>query len=233
MRRADRLFQILQLLRGRPSATARELALELEVSERTIYRDVADLMKSGVAIEGEAGVGYVLDESFSLPPLMFTRPEVEALVAGMRMIEAWGDAQLARDARAVLGKVETVLADPLREALRAVPIFAPDLQALGRTENIGILRRATLERNKLCFTYEDRAGVRTRRTVRPLGLACWANAWTLLGWCELREDFRNFRIDRMEALEVLEERFVAEPGRDLPAFLERVHSESEGERPSA
>jgi predicted DNA-binding transcriptional regulator YafY len=124
MRRADRLFSIVLELRRRPVTTAAQLAEHLEVSVRTIYRDVADLVASGIPIDGEAGVGYRLGHDFELPPLMFTLPEVQALVLGVRMVEAWGDGQLRTAARAVLGKVEAVLPDADRHRIADTALFA-------------------------------------------------------------------------------------------------------------
>ena len=129
MRRADRLFQIIQILRRRRVTTAAQLGSELEVSERTIYRDIRDLMSSGVSIRGEAGVGYALPRSFDFPPLMFTGDEIEALVLGVRMVQAWADVRLDRAAADVLAKVKTVLPAPLRRHLTNVPIFAPVTEA--------------------------------------------------------------------------------------------------------
>lgn len=223
MRRADRLFQIIQLLRVRSTLTAAQLADELEVSVRTIYRDIRDLMASGVTIDGEAGVGYMLRQGFDLPPLMFTDDEVEALVAGARMVEAWGDDKLARHARSVLSKTESVLPEPLRERLRGVDIYAPSFhvpQAL--TENMEALRRAIATRHKIQFGYENEGGDATVRTARPLALSFWGKSWTVTCWCELRQDFRNFRTDRMHRLEVLDEPIPDEEGRDLETFLLRV-----------
>ncbi len=223
MRRADRLFQIIQLLRVRTTMTAAEIARELEVSERTIYRDIKDLMASGVPIEGEAGVGYALPRGFDLPPLMFTDDEIEALVVGARMVDAWGDASLARHARNVLRKAETVLPDGLKERLRSVGIYAPNyFIPTTLTDNLEPARRAVATRRKMHFHYEDREGVATDRVVQPLGLYFWGTAWTLVAWCELRSDFRNFRPDRMAEVRVLEEEIPDEPGKDLATFLKQV-----------
>ncbi|MGD8328380.1 MAG: YafY family protein [Acidobacteriota bacterium] len=230
MRRADRLFQIIQLLRVRDTMTGAELADELEVSVRTIYRDIRDLMANGVAIDGEAGVGYMLRQGFDLPPLMFTGDEIEALVAGARMVEAWGDDDLARQARSVLSKAESVLPENLRERLRGVDIYAPSFHVPETlTENMGPLRRAIATRRKIRFAYENQRGDTSERTARPLGLTFWGSTWTAACWCELREDFRNFRTDRMRELIVLEDPIPDEPGRDLAAFLRQVEAEGDDE----
>jgi predicted DNA-binding transcriptional regulator YafY len=225
MRRADRLFRIVQLLRRRKLTTAARLAEELEVSERTVYRDVADLIASGVPIRGEAGVGYALDRSFDLPPLMFDADELEALVLGARVVESWASPALARAARQVLAKIETVLPERLRAQLEA-PLLAPDFHVPSASlRELDTLRMAIRERRKVHLDYVDRSQATTARTVRPLGLVFWGQYWTLAAWCELRGDFRGFRLDRMQKLALTHERFTDEAGRALPDFLARVRSE--------
>lgn len=222
MRRADRLFQILQLLRGRRVVTAAELAGELEVSPRTIYRDVADLMASGVPVEGEAGVGYCLPRGFDLPPLMFDEDEIGALVLGMRMVAAWGDATLKKRARSALSKVETVLPDRLRPRLDEVGMYVPLSLPEEVRAAVECFRRGIDAKRKLRFAYTDEHGAATERTVRPLCLVFWGTVWTASAWCELRDDFRTFRPDRMTELELLEQTFETEPGRDLKTFMREV-----------
>jgi predicted DNA-binding transcriptional regulator YafY len=228
VRRADRLFQILQLLRGRRRAvTALELAEKLEVSPRTVYRDVRDLIANGTPIEGEAGVGYRL-RHFDLPPLMFDADEVEALVLGARAVEAFGDAGLAKAAASVLSKVEAVLPDELRRRLAGSALFALR-HDVGRSSSEGLrgARIAIAERRKLRFAYERADGETSKRVVRPLGAFFWGRAWTLTAWCELRHGFRNFRIDRMSTVEILEETFEDEPGQTLRDFLAEMGPEAE------
>ena len=226
MRRADRLFQIVHLLRARPTTTAAALAVELEVSERTIYRDVQDLIRSGVPIRGEAGVGYALPPSFDLPPLMFTAEEVEALVVGTRIVAAWGDAGLARSARAALAKATSVLPEDLRAKLSAVDVHVPDFHVPARPlAAMQPLRAAIAARKKVRFGYRDRHERESDRVLRPLGLFFWGAAWTVAGWCELRQDFRSFRLDRLERLEPLDETFADEPGRDLASFLRAARAD--------
>jgi predicted DNA-binding transcriptional regulator YafY len=198
MRRADRLFQIVQYLRGGRLVTARKLADKLEVSERTIYRDIADLIGSGVPIDGEAGVGYIMRAGFDLPPLMFTREEVTALVAGARLIRAYGGAALARASEEALIKIAAVLPEAARAAADRVPIHAyaeqTDPASRERLDEI----EATIGNGHLLrLDYTDEAGNRTLRDVRPLGLWFWGKVWTLIAWCELRQGFRLFRIDRI------------------------------------
>jgi predicted DNA-binding transcriptional regulator YafY len=220
MRRADRLFEILQLLRTRRNVTARLLADELKVSERTIYRDVADLTRTGVPIEGEAGVGYRLRRGFELPPLMFTRPEIEAIVLGARMVESWSDEDLVDAAGKALRKVEAALPEKDRDFVRETPMYAPTFHIRPSFQPaMKALRQAIEKRRKARLSYTDREGVDTDRVVRPLGLLFWGDRWSLAAWCELREAFRHFRLDRMADVAVLDDRFVDEEGRTLDDYF--------------
>jgi predicted DNA-binding transcriptional regulator YafY len=227
MRRADRLFEIVQYLRGRRLTTAAQLAQWLEVSERTIYRDVADLVGAGVPIDGEAGVGYRIAPHFDLPPLMFTHNEIEALAIGARFVESWGGPGLALGARAALAKIAAVLPRDKRAVLESSPLFAPgffiDPQPGERLEAI---RGAINERRVAELDYCDAHGTASTRRVRPLGLYFWGDAWSLAAWCELRADFRNFRLDRVAALRVLDARFADEAGKRLQDYVRRMQDES-------
>lgn len=223
MRRADRLFQIVQYLRGRRLSTARQLAEKLAVSERTVYRDIRDLSLSGVPIEGEAGVGYVLRRGFDIPPLMFSRDEIEALVVGARMVQAWGGAKLADSAREALVKIEAVLPADLKREIDRSRLFALDFKA-GPALQIAIdeVREGINERRKLHCAYRSEDGRMSERVLQPLGLYFWGSVWTLAAWCELRDDFRNFRVDRMAVIRLLDETFDEVPGRSLADFLRRM-----------
>jgi predicted DNA-binding transcriptional regulator YafY len=224
MRRADRLFQIVQSLRGGRLVTAQALAQRLEVSTRTIYRDIADLQSTGVPIDGEAGVGYVMAEGYDLPPLMFSRDEVTALVAGARLIRAFGGAGMARAAEEALVKIGAVLPESARSRAAQVQVHATgwrmsdDLRA-----QIDRLEGAVDRSVRLSFAYTDQHGVATRRVVRPLGLWFWGASWTLVGWCELREDFRMFRLDRMDAVEEGAS-FKPERGKRLQDFYRMMET---------
>ena len=222
MRRADRLFEIIQLMRRQRLVRARDLAEKLEVSERTIYRDVRDLMASRVPIEGEAGVGYALRSGFDLPPLMFDEHEIEALVLGARIIESWTDAKLAEAAGNVIAKVEAVIPERLRQHMADTALLAPSRH---RAEPITIdaseLRRALRRRLKIHFHYRDSEDRPSARIVRPLALSFYGPVWLLASWCELRQDFRSFRLDRMSQVDVLDERFRPEPGKSIQDFLTR------------
>ncbi|TWG89002.1 putative DNA-binding transcriptional regulator YafY [Mesorhizobium sp. J18] len=219
MRRADRLFQIVQHLRGGRLVTARMLGERLEVSERTIYRDIADLQSTGVPIDGEAGVGYIMREGFELPPLMFTRDEIVALVAGARMVRAFGGAAMARAAEEALVKIGTVLPESERARISRTEIHMPDW-VVSDSDRITIdaLERAVENRDVLRLDYHDETGRGTERDIRPLGLWFWGKVWTLIAWCELREDFRAFRIDRIAAVTPTGRTFKPERGKQLADF---------------
>ena len=226
MRRADRLFRIVQRLRRRGVTTAHELAQALEVSERTVYRDVRDLLLSGVPIQGEAGVGYALDRSYELPPLMFNEEEIEALVLGARIVRAWADAKLAPAAEEALQKIEGVLPPRLKQRLAEAALYAPDFHIKAELRSgLSDLRLAVREQKKARFRYVDKTKAGSERTVQPLGLYYWGQTWTLAAWCELREGFRNFRVDRIEGLSVTSERFEQVPGRTLADFVRQIEAE--------
>ena len=223
MRRADRLFELVQRLRGRRRCTAEQLAGWLEVSVRTVYRDVADLQARGVPIDGEAGVGYVLRPGYTLPPLMFTAAEAQALVAAVRIAQPRLDAPMAAEAEAALAKILAVLPADARVAAESLALFAPDAGVGAEVrEALNTLRRAVIDRRKLQLRYVDEAGRASERIVRPLGCFFWGAVWTLAAWCELRQDFRSFRLDRMQAVEALDERFRDEAGRTLADLLRAV-----------
>jgi len=223
MRRADRLFDIIQVLRTatRPM-TAAALAAELEVTPRTVYRDVAALQARRVPIEGAAGVGYVLRRGFDLPPLMFTAEEIEAIVVGMRLLRRTGDIGLQDAAAGVLSKIEVVLPVALRAQLAAPAAFV-SAHGAPRPEvaDLSIIRAAIRDERKLRIDYIDQNGQPSSRTIWPFAVAYYVEATLINAWCELRDDFRHFRADRVRALTVLEEGFPV-PGRTLMAgWLDR------------
>jgi len=226
MRRADRLFQLVQLLRVRRSATGRHLADELGVSLRTVYRDIRDLEYSGVPIRGEAGVGYRLDRGFELPPLTFSEAELEGLVLGARMVTTWADPELAGAVRSAMTKVEAVLPEGLRRVVLDSALFAPGFpRSQEASRDVDLMRRAISQQRLLGFDYTRADGASSTRSVRPLGLYFWGNKWTLAAWCELRNDYRSFRPDRMRDVVVLDRRFDPDDGIDLAGFLARVGAE--------
>jgi predicted DNA-binding transcriptional regulator YafY len=234
MRRADRLFEIVHHLRGRRLTTAAQLAQWLEVSERTVYRDIADLLKSGIPIDGEAGVGYRLHPDFDLPPLMFNRNEIEALTIGARMVESWGGPGLAAGARTALAKIATALPKDKRVTLESSRLFSPDFFINPRmSAQMDAMRTAIDERRVVELDYRDVKNDASLRRLRPLGLFFWGHAWSLGAWCELRNDFRNFRLDRIEQCTVLNERFAEETGKRLADYLRAMSSNEAITQPKA
>lgn len=226
MRRADRLFQIVQYLRGGRLVTAAMLAERLEVSERTIYRDIADLQSIGVPIDGEAGVGYVMRSGYDLPPLMFTRDEIVALVAGIRMVRSWGGISMARAAAEALVKIELVLPPTVRERTTGTKVFAPPMELTDAVRAlIDLVQKAIDAHDILRFQYEDQNGETSERRVHPLGLWFWGKDWTLLGWCETRDDFRMFRLDRTVGLARAGEQFEPAAERSLAECLRRYETQ--------
>lgn len=226
MRRADRLFQLVQYLRGGRLVTAAKLADRLEVSERTIYRDIADLQSTGVPIDGAAGVGYVMRSGYDLPPLMFTRDEVLALVVGIRMVRSWGGAGMARAAEEAMAKIELVLPAPIRARAAETQVFAPPMELTDEVRAlIDLTQKAIDGNNILRFGYEDRQGATSARSVHPLGLWFWGKVWTLVAWCETRNDFRMFRLDRTSGLALTGERFRPAPERSLAECLRRYETQ--------
>ena len=220
MRRADRLFLIINTLRGRRATTARQLAELLEVSPRTVYRDIGDLQLSGMPIEGEAGVGYTLRHGSEVPPLMFTREELEALVVGARFTSAFAGQRLSSAARQALIKVDAVLPEDLRRRTERSRVFAPTTRARdAERARLDDLHRAIDARRVVSFRYVKEDGTPSERTVEPLCLAFWGRSWTLGAWCHARKDFRNFRVDRIDALAVGAEPVSQDPARGLRAYL--------------
>lgn len=220
MRPADRLFQIVLMLGRGKVVTASALAEQLEVSERTIYRDVQDLMASGVPIEGEAGVGYCLRSGYHVPPMMFDEDELQALVFGADVAKTWGDAMMAEAAERILAKVDAVLPERLRPQLNSQSLIVPDREIPeATTRMLGEVRDAINRRMRVFLDYRDAADQTTERIVWPLTLAYWGKTWTLGAWCELRQGFRNFRIDRLAAVTTLNSGFPDESGKRLADYF--------------
>jgi predicted DNA-binding transcriptional regulator YafY len=227
MSRADRLFQITQELDTKHYLTARELARKLEVSQRTIYRDIDALSASGVPIEGTAGAGYRLCRGFRLPPLMFDEEELTALLLGMRMVQAWSDRDLATAAARARRKIEAILPQRLRPMLDAEALMVPDFHIpVPVREYVALLRKAIAEKRKVQMRYRKADGVITERILWPLGLFYWGEKWTLGAWCELRGAFRHFRLDRIVNLKNTASQFVAMEGRTLDDYLLAVGAAS-------
>ena len=222
------------MLRAGRLLTARSLAEKLGVSSRTVYRDVQDLQLSGMPILGEAGVGYTLRRDYDLPTLMFDTREITALVLGSRMVAAWGDAELASAAKDALRKIEAVLTPELQNRIDAVPLYVPSsgwrTEKQSATRNtLENLREAIDQTRVIHVSYGDEAGNPTSRRLRPLALLFWGNVWTLVAWCELRTDFRSFRVDRVVSLEMLEEQFTPERGQSYQDFVARIRQQYPGQ----
>lgn len=224
MRPADRLFRIIQLMRATGRAmTAQEIADKMEVARRTIYRDMEHLIASGAPIDGERGVGYLLRESFDAPPLAFTFEQLEALAFGARAVQMLGDNRLAQAAREAMEKIEHGLPPEHVTRLRSAPIRAFRSALQPKTPPVlGDLRRAITEERKVTIAYESLADQSSERTVWPLGLSVFGHLWLLTSWCELRQDFRDFRVDRIRQMKVERDHFRPSPERSFDAYLARM-----------
>jgi predicted DNA-binding transcriptional regulator YafY len=221
MRRADRLFDIIQMLRatGRP-VTAAVLAEQLDVTVRTVYRDVATLQARRVPIEGAPGIGYVLRRGFDLPPLMFTTDELDAIAIGARLVRRIRDPKLHEAAARVLAKVTVVVPEALRAHLASVPLYVSDGSAAApQGVDPAAVRNAIRERRKMRIGYSDEKGNQTCHTIWPIAMAYYVDATLIGAWCELRNDFRNFRVERILSSQVLQERFQADNGRLMAEWL--------------
>jgi predicted DNA-binding transcriptional regulator YafY len=208
LRRADRLFDILRILRSAVGPlTAAAIADQLEVTVRTIYRDVATMQARRIPIEGAPGVGYILRSGFELPPLMFTDDEAEAIAVGVRLLARTGDPGLQKAAESVLSKVTQVVPDLLREYLSATPIYVSKSGAPvpARRDLPTVIRHAIRDNCKMRISYEDESGRRTERVIQPFAVAYYVEATLVCAWCELRDAIRHFRTDRVLGAEVLTE----------------------------
>jgi predicted DNA-binding transcriptional regulator YafY len=217
IRRADRLFDILRVLRAatRP-VTASAIADELEVTVRTIYREIATLQARRIPIAGAAGVGYVLRRGFDLPPLMFTEDEAEAIAVGVRMLARTGDPGLQKAAQSVLSKVTVVVPDLLRDYLSATPIYVSKSGAPVPAQRH--LPTTIRHGRKMRIDYQDESGHSTRRVMQPFAVAYYTEATLVCAWCELRNDIRHFRTDRIVSADVLAEAFTI-PERVIADWL--------------
>ena len=218
MRRAERLFRIVNEMRTRGVSRANELAEHFEVSVSTIYRDIAHLQASGLPIEGEAGVGYLLRPGFDLPNVTFTHDQVDALAVGLSFVESTGDPEMATAAREARAKIQAGMPQPEERRLADAPYFS--LQGrTGATPNLTLLRQAIRQRQIAQFDYKDGEGKQTGRRVRPLVIWNLTDGWMFSAWCEFRQDFRTFRLDRMANLILTGERFEEDEATGLRAFM--------------
>ncbi len=220
MRRADRLFQIIQILRTRQWFTAANIAEELQVSVRTIYRDVQDLSLSGTPILSETGRGYKLDKSYNLPPITFTEAELESLILGARMVQGWSDMQLAGNATSALQRIQAIVPEHLKDTFDSTSLNVPNFHDFSSvTSKLPAIRGAIKSKNKISIDYKREDATPSTRVLWPLGLFFWGSVWTLVAWCELRNSHRNFRIDRIDTLRKLDQTFAESDEQTLEAFL--------------
>lgn len=208
MSRSERLLDLIQILRRhRRPVSGRTLAGEMGVSIRTLYRDIATLQGQGAPIEGEAGLGYVLKPGFMLPPLMFTDEEIEAIVLGSRWVAKQPDKRLAAAAMDALSKIAAVLPDDLRENLDTTALLVGSRSESAEAIDLGIVRQAIRDERKLGFLYRDAEGATSERLVWPFALGFFDKVRVMAAWCEMRQDFRHFRADRMSRLAATDIRY--------------------------
>lgn len=220
MTKPERLLQIITILRSRRTAmTADELAERLQVSPRTIYRDIQSLELSGVSISGEAGVGYQLQAKSSIPPLMFTEQEIESLMLGIRLVNGWMDDELGAAADTALDKIKAALPEKMLHDLehRTTKFVVPEFYKHERAKFAKDIRAAIEARHPITLNYEDEKKRASQRTIYPLGLIYWGATWTLACWCTLRDDYRSFRLDRIQTIHI--ENTLYDARYNLKSFL--------------
>lgn len=235
MARSGRLLSLLQSLRGKTRAvTASALSVELGVSERTLYRDIAELTAQGAPIYGEAGVGYVLRQGMFLPPLMLTHEEIEAVVLGLEYVNRSGDDSLVKAAREALAKIGAVLSPAAKETL-SNPVALPGPRVAGFPETIvpyALFRASIMAQRKLAIAYTDADGAQSERTIWPIALGFMHEARVVVAWCEAREAYRTFRTDRITAAEQLSVRYLGRRSALLTAWQDQMaHDGSAGFAP--
>ena len=208
MRKADRLFQIIQILRrARKPITAESIAEELETSKRSVYRDIATLMGQRVPIRGEAGTGYVLEGGFDMPPLMLTANEIEAAMLGAQWVMTNADTSLGDAARDLVAKIAQVVPEHLRPLLGEPASTTPPRRSVADAIDMAKLRTAIRAEGKIALDYRDESGVATQRVIWPIAVAYFETVRVIVAWCELRKGFRHFRTDRIAAAEFLDEHY--------------------------
>ncbi len=222
MRRTDRLFELIQILRDGRLHTARDMAERLEVSVRTLWRDMATLIASGLPVEGERGVGYILREPITLPPQTLTPDEMQALTLGLALVTRGADPSLARAADSLRAKLAAVVPARLMDGVGQDTWVYPGAEAFAAARHLPTVRRAIRLHERVVIAYRDGSDVATNRPVRPLVLEFWGRVWTLASWCETRDDFRSFRVDRIDSLRPTGETFPDTPGTTL-ADWRRLH----------
>ena len=234
MRRTSRLFEIIQLLRSaRRPVTAAAIADALEVTRRTIYRDIVSLQAMAVPIRGEAGVGYVMRSGYDLPPLMLSIEEVEAVVVALGLLGRTGDKGLKAAAESIQGKIAAVVPTDSRQPLDEVSLYASSWGvAEPDSVDLGLVRRAVRQERKLSIDYGDDHGRATRRVIRPIAIIYYVEVINIAAWCELRGAFRHFRADRIRACSLLEDSFAGE-GAALRKVWAADRSASAAKTPAA
>ncbi|ASP40306.1 DNA-binding transcriptional regulator [Bacterioplanes sanyensis] len=227
MRKAERLFQLLTLFQGRRRPlTGEQISQLLEVSKRTVYRDIAALQQSGIPIEGEAGVGYVLDRHFLMAPLMFNHDELVAIRLGMSLIRASGDDALCQAAEQVLHKVAAILPDTEKDPFSRSALVVPSLNLAAEIRrHLTVLRGAIRQQQCVQLHYRDEQGQTSQRCIEPLGIMCYVRHWTLIAHCRLRQDYRAFRLDRILSMTVSDDVFDVEEQKSLPHYLESMQQQ--------
>ncbi|AQQ03626.1 transcriptional regulator [Roseibium algicola] len=235
MRRADRLFEIIQILRRvRRPVSAQAIADELEVSKRSVYRDIATLTAQRVPIRGEAGVGYVLEEGFDMPPLMLTAEEIDAAVLGALWVSTRAEPELARAAENLIAKIEAITPGPLRRHIAAAAMSVRPVSPASEDKvDAAMLRRAILEGRKVSLGYRDGDGKESKRVVWPVLLGYRDEGRILAAWCELRQGFRYFRTDRMTFAEALDQRYPESRGSLKDRWRKAMDAERESYFPRA
>lgn len=231
MRRAERLFRLINEMRVRGICRAEDLARHFEISVRTVYRDISHLQASGLPIEGEAGVGYLLRPGFDLPNVTFTHDQVEALAVGLAFAESLDDPGLAAAAREARAKIQANMPQPEARKLEGAPYFSLR-RSTGAAPYAGLLRKAIRLRRLVHMTYAVSEDQRTDRRVRPLAIWNLTDGWMFTAWCELRQDFRTFRLDRITSLVLTDEIFAQDEAKSLRAFMEKDACEAQVHPPA-
>lgn len=221
MRRADRLFQIIQFLRTRRLTTAKWLAEQFELSERTIYRDIQHLICTGVPIEGEAGVGYIIRKDYSLPPLMFDIGEITSLVIGSQMAMSLGG-EIQKKAETALSKLISALPPNQQQQVTSIKVYSP-LKSTADGEKLALFNSAIRDKRVLQINYQKPQDHKPiARKIYPLGLFFWQDKWTMVGWCLLKNDFRHFRLDRISHYQLFDQQFTLTTQQSLDTFFSLV-----------
>ncbi len=222
MKKSERLLQLLVLLRGRRRAvTAKELAERMEVSERTIYRDIQSLIATGVNIDGEAGVGYCLRPGSEIAPLMFEAKELEALVLGIRLLKGWADDDLIAAANTAQDKIKAVLPAHLQQEheRKTTKYLVPDYKRQHYLKFSESVRKAIDNKQVAAIRYLDEKGKASERDIESLGLMFWGSAWTVVAWCQLRDGYRLFRLDRIANFKLLDRKFETSDGKSFANWV--------------